>query len=77
MSALDDLTNRLCELTKQWTEYEDVPRSQQAECRDIGRKIHALGGENAMREAYYAAKGQNRTASVVQAYWDGIGEWRW
>jgi hypothetical protein len=37
----------------------------------------ALGGIAAMREAYYAATGQNRAATIVAAYFDGIGEWQW
>jgi hypothetical protein len=27
--------------------------------------------------ADYEAKDRNRSASVIQGYWDGIGEWRW
>jgi len=77
MSDIRALTDQLCELTKRWTPYEDIPRSQQAECRDIGRKLHALGAEAAMRDAYYEATGRNRAAMVIAAYFDGIGEWRW
>lgn len=69
--------DQLCELTKRWTTYEDIPRSQQAECRDIGRRLHAFGGEAAMRDAYYEATGRNRAATVLAAYFDGIGDWRW
>lgn len=72
-SAID----QLCELTKRWNEYEDIPKSQQNECRAIGLAIYELGQEPLMREAYYTAKSLNRAASVVAAYWDGIGEWRW
>ena len=70
-------SEQLCELTKRWTIHEDIPRSQQSECRDIGRKLHGFGGEAAMRDAYYEAIGRNRAASMVAAYFDGIGEWRW
>ena len=73
----DDLIDELCELTKRWTDYEDVPGSQKAECRRIGEELNRLGGMSAMRDAYYEAKGHNRAASVVQAFWDGVGEWRW
>jgi hypothetical protein len=72
-SAID----QLCELTKRWNIYEDVPKSQQAECRAIGLVIYELGQEPLMREAYYTAKGLNKAASVVAAYWDGIGGWQW
>lgn len=71
------LTAQLVELTKRWTTYEDIPKSQQSECREIGRKLHAIGGEGLMREAYYAATGPNRAACTLAAYWDGVGEWRW
>src|SRR6185312_6509331 len=65
------LVSQLRELTKRWTAYEDIPRSQQYECRDIGRKLHALGAEGAMRDAYYEVTGRNRAATVVAAYFDG------
>ena len=64
-------------VTGLWTVYEDIPKSQQARCRVIGTKLNALGGEALMREAYYDAKAANQAATVVQAYWDGIGDWRW
>lgn len=70
-------TNQLCELTKRWTAHEDIPRSQQLECRGIGRKLLALGGEAAMLDAYYEATGRNRASTVIAAYFDGIGEWVW
>jgi len=72
-----ELFAQLAELTKRWTSFEDIPVSQQRECRDLGRKLHALGAEPLMREAYYHAHAQNRAASILAAYWDGIGEWRW
>ena len=68
---------QLRELTKRWNAYEEIPMSQQRECREIGRVLNALGGMALMQEAYYDAHGENRCASVVAAYWDGIGEWRW
>jgi len=72
-----ELVERLKRLVEWWTQNEDIPMSQQSECRDIGRQLYALGGEALMREAYYEAKGVNNCASVCAAYWDGIGEWRW
>jgi len=71
------LFDQLHELTKRWTTYEDIPRSQQLECTDIGKRIHALGKEALMRDAYYHATERNRAASVIAAYWDDIGDWRW
>lgn len=71
------LREQLCELTSRWNTYEDIPSSQQAECHAIGRKLHALGGEGLMRDIYYEAHGRNRAASVVSAYWHGIGDWQW
>jgi hypothetical protein len=71
------LFDQLCELTKRWTAHEDIPRSQQLECTDIGKRIHALGKEALMRDAYYHVTRPNRAASVVAAYWHGIGDWQW
>ena len=73
----DALFEQLRDLTKRWNRYEDIPKSQQAECREIGRKLLALGGEGMMREAYYDAKAANPEVHMIQAYWDGIGYWRW
>lgn len=77
MSEASVLFLQLLDLTKRWTPYEDIPGSQQSDCRDIGKKLHGLGGEALMREAYYEATAANRAASVIAAYWDGIGDWRW
>jgi hypothetical protein len=71
------LFRELSDLSKRWNTFEDIPASQQSECRGIGRKIYALGGEVMMREAYYHAKGANPSAYILAAYWDGIGEWQW
>ena len=75
MSAL--LFEQLRDLTKRWNDHEDIPRSQQLECAAIGRKLNQAGGINLMRDAYYHAKGHNNSVHVIQAYWDGIGDWRW
>jgi hypothetical protein len=74
---MSDLFEKLKDLTKRWNAYEDVPGSQQAECRDLGKKLHAAGGMPLMREAYYEATAENRAASVIAAYWDGVGDWVW
>ena len=71
------LVEQLCDLTKRWNIYEDIPRSQQSECRQIGRQLYALGSEDAMRRAYYEATARNRAATVLAAYFDGIGDWVW
>ncbi|RUV65808.1 hypothetical protein EOA64_00230 [Mesorhizobium sp. M1A.F.Ca.IN.022.02.1.1] len=71
------LFQALRELTKDWNEYDPVPRSQQLECQHIGESLCTEGGINLMQDAYYDAKARNRSASVIQAYWDGIGDWRW
>jgi hypothetical protein len=73
----DELFGQLRELTKRWTIHEDIPKSQQYECREIGRKLNDAGGMRLMTEAYYDARGANPAASTVQAYWDGVGDWRW
>lgn len=75
--SLGDLTDELVNLTQFWNEQEDIPKSQQAACRKIGQKLHEAGGFRFMVDAYYHAKARNRHASTVQAYWDGIGDWRW
>ena len=77
MSNLGDLTDELCDLTRYWNAYEDVSKNEQAKCRDIGARLHNVGGFKAMTDAYYHAKASNRHAGVVQAYWNGVGDWVW
>ena len=74
---MTDLVEQLCELTSRWNDFEDIPESQQRECRKIGEGIHAEGGKQAMIAAYYEAKARNPHVHVIQAYWDGVGDWRW
>jgi len=71
------LIEQLRELSKDWNEYDLVPKSQQLECKQIGESLCTEGGIELMQDAYYDAKSRNRAASVIQAYWDGIGDWRW
>ena len=77
MRARTDLFTALAALSDQWAMDGQVPGFQIAECVAIGRELYNLGGEALMQEAYYHAKGSNRCASVIQAYWDGIGDWQW
>lgn len=77
MTTQRDLGLELLNLTRHWTTYEDVPVSQKRKCKEIGTALNVAGGMPLMREAYYAAKAENPAASAVQAYWDGIGDWRW
>ena len=73
----DALVEQLRELTSRWNDHEDIPRSQQLECARIGRELDAIGGKDVMTEAYRAARAANPHVHVIQAYWDGIGDWRW
>lgn len=72
-----DLIAQLVSLTSPWTTYEDIPGSQKSECQIIGKKLWNIGGMKLMQDAYYTAKNANPAASTIQAYWDGIGDWRW
>jgi hypothetical protein len=77
MTQLRQLTNRLIAISSDWNQYDLVPDRQKAEVRAIGSALNSSGGMAAMQAAYYEAKDRNRSASVIQGYWDGIGEWRW
>lgn len=39
----DALIARLISLTSCWNAHEDMPKSQQIECRDIGKALNGLG----------------------------------
>lgn len=74
---MNGLIEQLCDLTSDWNAHELVPAARQKECREIGQKLHDLGGMPLMHEAYQQAHRRNRYASVIAGYWDGIGEWQW
>ena len=71
------LLSELRKCTAMWNRYEDIPLSQQARTRELGELLYMAGREELMREAYYDAKRANPAAHMIQAYWDGIGDWRW
>src|SRR5215831_3440072 len=53
MSATpDELFAELCKVTANWNRFDDIPDGQRAAVRSIGQKLHAIGGEAVMREAY-------------------------
>jgi hypothetical protein len=68
---------QLLDLTKRWNNHEDIPRSQQLECRKIGERINSEGGFAGMQEAYRQARMLNPDVHVIQTYWDGVGDWEW
>lgn len=74
---LQNLTARLCRMVEPWTTDGLHSTTTKAICRRIGMQINEIGGKPAMITAYYDAKAVNRCASVIQAYWDGIGDWQW
>ena len=76
-ATIQELTSRLIDVSRNWNAHDLVPDEQKTRCRKIGEEINAAGGMAAMQTAYYEAKARNRCASVIQAYWDGIGDWRW
>jgi hypothetical protein len=76
-NPLPDLYRGLAALTAPWTADRLIPHEQQLQCRAIGIRLDELGGFEAMEGAYNHAITRNPCASVVQAYWDNIGEWRW
>ena len=74
---MSEAREELYELTTRWTIHEDIPRSQQRECRALGQRIYTESGHAGMVEACREAHTRNLAASIVAAYWDGIGNWQW
>ena len=55
--------------------YKDYP--QYEEVRSIGERIHGKGGFEAMQRSYYYIRVRNPIlGSMLDGFWDGIGEWR-
>ena len=77
MATKDELFAQLADCTRAWNRNDLVPKSQQLRCRQIGRDLNEIGGMALMQEAYYEAKAENPDVHVIQAYWDGIGDWIW
>ena len=75
--AKSNLAKSLCDLTKDWNQHDLVSKVDREKCRAIGEALNAEGGMEAMQDAYYIAKGENRAASSIQPMWDGVGDWRW
>ena len=71
----DDLFSSLGRLVEDWTPHEDIRKSERYLATEIGRRLYKLGGEGLMRDAYYHARDINRCASILNLYWDGIGDW--
>lgn len=64
-------------MVQTWNEVDLIPVKEEQRCRAIGKRLHEIDGVPAMTRAYRDARLVNRCASVLAAYWDGIGEWRW
>jgi hypothetical protein len=73
----EDVTDRLLEITKTWTHYEDIRRTEQEECKRLGKQLNEIGGYPLMLRICREVHAANPAASVLAAYWDGIGDWQW
>jgi hypothetical protein len=71
------LIDRLLTLTRDWNAFDLVDEQVKQECRLIGEELDKLGGYDLMLYAYRTARAANKCSTAVQAYWDGVGAWRW
>jgi len=69
------LFDELRDLAISWTRH-DLMLSRN-EAREIGWKLHRLGGWGLMAQAYTFVTGSNPAATALLQIWDGIGEWDW
>jgi hypothetical protein len=69
------LFDELRDLTKSWTRYDLMLSHDEA--REIGWKLHRLGGWGLMAQAYTFVTSINPAATALLEIWDGIGEWDW
>jgi hypothetical protein len=65
---LDALLDRLYEQGKS-------PLDADNELTEIGKRLHAAGGENLMREALVQAQSYGMRGRYVERHWTGIGSW--
>ena len=72
---LDEVYDELYRLISFWTLHEDIRETERRTAVRIGKAFYDIGGERLMRDAYYNARARNRAASVLNLYWNGIGDW--
>jgi hypothetical protein len=51
------------------------PRAADEELTEIGKRLHAAGGEPLMREALRGAQALGMRGRYVERHWTGIGSW--
>ena len=71
------IAGELCAISECWNEFDDIDQIDIQRCKKLGAELNCIGGIELMQAVYYEAKSKNKCASVIQSYWDGIGEWRW
>ena len=71
------LIDELLKLTRYWNAYDLVGKEDQKRITEIGRELDKMGGYDLMLYAYRTVKSANRYVTAIQAYWDGIGAWKW
>lgn len=73
----DALFVQLAAITASWDQHTLVPDAEKNRAVEIGKALNDAGGFALMQDTYYHAKARNRYAAVLQAYWNGIGDWLW
>lgn len=72
----EDIYGDLLDLTQHWNASDDVPLTDQRKAVALGEELHHRGGFRLMQDCYYGARSENKYASILNVYWDGIGHWR-
>jgi len=73
-----DLTAPVAQLLALAHAEDPVPADQKDRCREIGQRLHNLGGFDLMLAVGEYVKARNTLAgALVACFWHGIGDWQW
>lgn len=73
-----DETARLLELARAWNDHDPIPDGHKAEVKAIGEQLHGKGGWPLMSKVYENVRKRSTVDScLIEAWWDGVGDWRW
>jgi hypothetical protein len=72
-----DESDRLLAMAKLWNATDPAPPGHKQEVRSIGQHLHAKGGWDLMSAVYDHVRERRAYPHLIEAWWDGIGDWRW
>lgn len=77
LSAFEAITAERVALRDIEAPARPVETAMRDRVRDLGERIHAAGGFDAMQDVWFdVAEENHRAGSFLDRAWNGVGEWR-